>query len=596
MGGGVHGDQERLRRFLNREFRQVWAVHRETGERIFLDRGQANAVRETAKREWRCPVPGCEVQISTRGGSRRDHFFHVGEGTGHSDGESEFHLQAKAMIADWASRQGGADTSVREEETVKDPESRVHRRADAMATWVATGRKVAFEVEYKPFTPEAWEKKHREYEQQGIGCVWLFGHTDRYLNLPRRPADWPADQPMDRVRWTVLTQAAAAAGLPVLFVNPVERTIGTLIEDGWPADEIRDRTWWQSPQRYGPRLAVPRDYLWDVDDLPRLVIDELDECVLDPDRGIVTPAMAYVFAERARIEAAAAVEKAKADAREAERSAWRARHEQAEAARKAAERERRRAEDVALAQRCAQMRQNLIAKKGSLPGFLEVHAFDRDVFQCDPQDWTIYLFRELMWPKRGAASPIGRQVTYRGLLYTLMSAGFRETGHGNRSAALREYLLRLWHAGYVDFVTEPNGLILTPITVRADLNADPAPRAVGDSPFPPPPPPPEPKPVKKAPAPKPQPTPPPEPMKQMRTFERDLIDGIIKDQCRRCGHLRGSARCRCAETAPQVSQVDRAARLIEAGVPKHLANAFADLGAEVIPDDEEALSALPSTV
>ena len=88
------------KRFLNREFRQVWAVHRETGERVFLARGQADAVRAVAKKEWRCPVPGCVTEISTRGKSRRDHFFHVNGGAGHSDGESEWHLQAKAMVAD----------------------------------------------------------------------------------------------------------------------------------------------------------------------------------------------------------------------------------------------------------------------------------------------------------------------------------------------------------------------------------------------------------------------------------------------------------------------------------------------------------------
>jgi hypothetical protein len=80
--GRRHGSQA-VNAFLNQEVAQVWALDRETAEPRFLDRGEADAVRAVAKERWRCPVPGCEGPISTRGGSRRDHFFHVEEGAGH---------------------------------------------------------------------------------------------------------------------------------------------------------------------------------------------------------------------------------------------------------------------------------------------------------------------------------------------------------------------------------------------------------------------------------------------------------------------------------------------------------------------------------
>lgn len=167
VASGKH-DREALERLVDRDYRQVWAVHRTENCRIFLNVGQADAVRDEAKALWKCPVPGCDGPISTRGKSRRDHFFHP-SGASHGEGESEWHLQAKAMIAGWAEQQPGR-VSVREEETAKDEATRMHRIADVMVTWPdLDGRKIAFEVEYKPYTAEDWRTKDGEYAAVGIG-------------------------------------------------------------------------------------------------------------------------------------------------------------------------------------------------------------------------------------------------------------------------------------------------------------------------------------------------------------------------------------------------------------------------------------------
>lgn len=102
MSPGRH-EESAIAEFIRDDYRQVWAVDRASGERRFLPDGQALAFKEVAKRDWCCPTPGCDVQITTVSGSaQRHHFRHLQTSPHVSDGESEAHLAAKAMIADWA--------------------------------------------------------------------------------------------------------------------------------------------------------------------------------------------------------------------------------------------------------------------------------------------------------------------------------------------------------------------------------------------------------------------------------------------------------------------------------------------------------------
>src|SRR5690349_13565123 len=194
MTGNRH-ERSAIEAFLDADFRQVWAVDRATGEPRFLTEGEAVTLRPIAKAEWRCPVPDCGVQITTVGGSSRRHHFRHNEPAPHaSDGESEFHLGAKAMLAEWARARVPDGGSVREEHSVKHPETRQQRIADVMVTW-PDGQLTAFEVEYKNYLPEDWAAKQANYDGHDpapIPCVWVFGHTK--VKRPRAGSyDFDAD-------------------------------------------------------------------------------------------------------------------------------------------------------------------------------------------------------------------------------------------------------------------------------------------------------------------------------------------------------------------------------------------------------------------
>lgn len=271
-------DRETLKAFLDADFRQVWAVDRVTGEAKFLPEGQAVPLRPTAKREWRCPVPGCTVEITTISGSRRHHFRHNAPAPHPSDGESEAHLAAKAMLKEWAqawmARHGITGSAV-EEESVKDPTTSLHRIADVMVTW-PNATKTAFEVEYKPYTPEAWATKQNDYDTKNVACAWLLGHTK--VKLAPGLGEWPF-----AVRVPALAAAIAGTGRHVLFVNPMTRQIGTLAGD----------------REFTSRLTAG-SYGWEA----WLALDDLADCDLDPELGLITPTMARID------EATAAREKA----------------------------------------------------------------------------------------------------------------------------------------------------------------------------------------------------------------------------------------------------------------------------------------------
>lgn len=290
-------DRETFKAFLDADFRQVWAVDRVTGEAKFLPDGQAVPLRPTAKSEWRCPVPDCTVEITTVGGSRRHHFRHNAPAPHRSDGESEAHLAAKAMLKVWAeawmARHGTTGTAV-EEESVKDPATSLHRIADVMVTWPNMS-KTAFEVEYKPYTPEAWATKQKDYDTKGVARAWLLGHTK--VKQATEAGDWPFT-----VRVPVLAAAIAASGRHVLIVNPMTRQVGTLAGD----------------REFTSRLNAGT-YVWEA----WLALDDLADCDLDPELGLITPTMTRID------EATAAREKT---ARErAEREAAKRAKAQAEA-------------------------------------------------------------------------------------------------------------------------------------------------------------------------------------------------------------------------------------------------------------------------
>jgi hypothetical protein len=272
--------------FLDGEKRQVWALHRESGEPFFLPEGRATELRGFTKSSLRCPHPDCTVEISTRGGSKRDHFLHVTKPTHETGRESEFHLAGKAMLMQWAALRIPDGATVHEERTVKDPATSLLRRADVMVTG-RSGRQVAYEVEYKSYAIEAWQAKQADYDAQGIACAWLIGHTK--VRLATGPSS-PDRNDEAAVRLPELAAVIARAGHPVMVVNPATRQIGTLAGSA------------RFDERYRGASGA-----W-------LAVDDLDDCEFSPHGGIITPTLRRIVAAEEEV----ARELAREEAQEAE--------------------------------------------------------------------------------------------------------------------------------------------------------------------------------------------------------------------------------------------------------------------------------------
>ncbi|NKY06168.1 hypothetical protein HF998_04120 [Cellulomonas hominis] len=294
--------------FAAGESAQVVARDRRDAALVFLPRGQADSVRAVAVEHYECPIPGCDspVPLSTRGGSKRDHFWHRRPHAHPGGPESLHHFQAKHLVAQWAraaAAAGGVEVAVNEEEWSSD----VRRRPDVLATW-PDGSRVAFEVEYKSFPVAAWRAKDDAYRAAGIVPVWLFGHTpERYLKPERRAGRARGEGEPPAFRLTAITACAAERG-PVLFINPVLGLVGTLWDRGEDLETVRaeDRRWFISRgRRVGdPRAVSPnRDASFD------LALSELRACALDVSRGLVTPTMSAIEVEARRVQDAAAADR-----------------------------------------------------------------------------------------------------------------------------------------------------------------------------------------------------------------------------------------------------------------------------------------------
>jgi hypothetical protein len=473
-----------LARFLDRKYRQVWARHRITGEWVFLDRGQAtDEMRVYAKAELKCPVRECDVKITARGRSKRDHFVHM-TSSGHGEGEGEWHLQAKALLAEWAQTQPGF--TGQEEETVSIKDTGRVRRADVMATHSA-GAKVAFEVEYNEYTPEKWRAKQADYDSVNVTCTWVFGHLNRYLRQTRKPTGWPENQTWDRLQWVELTDAVARAGRPVLFINPVERAIVTAIQTQKSLDEVgADADWWEYAEHVGTRLAHP-DGRSDV----VLVLDPIDTCTLDPVRGLLTPTMVRVEAERALVEKRALEAKTRSEelaalrqkAREAAEAEQR-RH----AAQTPEEKDTARAYAERLRQRDAEqwkahpLRARVTKRLGAVPDFLNQELrSDRGIY-AHPAHWHCQLFEDLVLGPPAKAM-LGQTVTFNEVCGMVHRAGFRFHREARRGfAAIRDFLDHLEDQGYLD-IRSRSGDFIEAVVVVADLDHPPR-RAVPNRWFP----------------------------------------------------------------------------------------------------------------
>jgi hypothetical protein len=200
------------------ETRMIFARRRDLTPGLhFLADGAAEAERKWTWAELLCPVEDCPTPAFTtvnEGDRKRDHYRHKVGNYRHSQ-ESLFHLEGKAQIARWAADKYPDAVAVIEQASNKERE----RIADVMVT-LASGERIAIEIQYAAITPRAWQERHDSYAAQGITDVWLFGHTGAQLN-EGRPG---------RVMLNPAHEAVAAAGLPVLWFNPLELSIGHATE------------------------------------------------------------------------------------------------------------------------------------------------------------------------------------------------------------------------------------------------------------------------------------------------------------------------------------------------------------------------------
>ncbi|MBB1048362.1 hypothetical protein G6028_11290 [Dietzia cercidiphylli] len=272
----------------------MWARDRASGDPVFIEEGSAATVRSRAKAEWECIVPGCDAPISSRGGARRDHFFHL-TAVDHP-GESLNHLAAKAMLAQWATGCTVGRAVVREEQTVKNRD--LYRRPDVLITRNGDGHRLALEVEYKWFSAEDWQRKQDDFDREGIACAWLLGHTG--IAVDASAAKYSRGTP---VRVPPLAWVLAQSGRDAVVVNPVTRQIGTLSGDPDLTTRLGER--WRNAY---------------------LGVDDLNSCHLDPLRGVVTPTMQRIDAASAQRRQQEAIQRAREAAelrqREARSEKW----------------------------------------------------------------------------------------------------------------------------------------------------------------------------------------------------------------------------------------------------------------------------------
>lgn len=264
---------------------------------VLMPDGDAELFRARAKagEVFRCIVPHCDspaLSIVNRG-DRRHGFSHRAGAGGHAP-MGVAHLWSQLLIRDWL-RATYPTATVDLEVTTEDG----LRRADVMFT-STSGRQAAFEIQYAALTPAAWRARHLDYVAAGITDVWLWGHLPPQFRKHRREDGHIALNPT--------LEAAAAAGQPILWVNPVEALIGLA------TTEVR--RWDTEPHRllttsdHGLFEAHPLgDYRLTVEhamtsDLLRYLIDTPARIEADRERRLAAAAAAAELAAGRAAEAA----------------------------------------------------------------------------------------------------------------------------------------------------------------------------------------------------------------------------------------------------------------------------------------------------
>ena len=202
--------------FQQGESHFVYAAYRHGAAGLhFLADGNAHAERAFTKSELMCPIPGCLTPDLTTVARRppwRQHYRHLLTNSGHAP-ERQFHVEAKARIAEWVQAQHPDATVIIEQPT----NSARERVADVMVTF-REGERVAIEIQYSALTVEEWQTRHDSYQAQGIVDVWCFGHVGAQLRTVG-----------EKLRLNDVHRAVARTGTAITWFNPVQLLIGYAI-------------------------------------------------------------------------------------------------------------------------------------------------------------------------------------------------------------------------------------------------------------------------------------------------------------------------------------------------------------------------------
>lgn len=393
-----------------------------------LDRGMAASTRPDARAgHLVCPIPGCEdPRLTTRAGSRRDHFAHLNlVGPPHAP-ETWFHYAGKHVVGDWLRAR------YPEARVVVDAEAVENRQIPDVLAEFPDGRRFAFEVQYAALDTDEWVWRHAGYVVQGITDVWLLGHLPRYLRHPR--GSWEAD----RYVRTPLYDKIVETGAAVRWINPDERLIAT---PRHASDAV-----------FGRYLEHDDDFRWE---RLELGFDALDACRIEGN-AFLTPTD---DADRAAADRLAEARRVR---EEAERRAEERRQAQIDenARMKAWVEEQRaaRARDYEL-----RLRPELTRELPEVLELLEVELkTDFGIF-AHPAVWHAKLWREFIEGR------IGSEFTVPNVCAPFMATG----KHKDKIfMAVRGYLAFLRRRGYLEF--ETSGYWIEGwVTVAADAKHPP---------------------------------------------------------------------------------------------------------------------------
>lgn len=208
-------DPEALKQFADPGDRRLVFARSDREGVVVMPDGDAELFRTRAKagEQFRCVVDNCDspaLSVVNRG-ARRHGFSHRAGATGHAR-MGVAHILSQILIRDWL-RDRYPDAAVDLEVTTEDG----RRRADVMLT-SASGRQAAFEVQYASLTPAAWQARHDDYAAADVTDVWLWGHLVPHFRAHRREPGHVALNPT--------LEAVAAAGQPILWINPDHALIG----------------------------------------------------------------------------------------------------------------------------------------------------------------------------------------------------------------------------------------------------------------------------------------------------------------------------------------------------------------------------------